>query len=58
MLEDIRRRVATIQRELSTTMVRAPANPEEQACLDALVDEIVQRLRSAANSLVEPEPQD
>ncbi|MEY9969510.1 hypothetical protein ABIA33_007599 [Streptacidiphilus sp. MAP12-16] len=57
VLEDIRRRVATIQRDLSTTLVRSPANAQEQGRLDALVDEIVQRLRSAANSLIEPDPQ-
>ncbi|MHA6759582.1 hypothetical protein [Streptacidiphilus sp. PAMC 29251] len=57
VLEDIRRRVAAIQRDLGTTMVRSPANPQEQARLDALVDEIIQRLRNAANSLIEPHPQ-
>ncbi|WP_370192674.1 hypothetical protein [Streptacidiphilus sp. MAP5-52] len=55
VLEDILRRVVAIQRDL-TTPVRTPDSPAEQHRIDALVDEIVQRLRDSADSLTDPEP--
>ena len=55
VLEDIRRRVIAIQRDLST-QVRVPDGPAQQEHMDALIEEIAQRLREAANSLVDPEP--